>query len=98
MLILGLFIPEFGPLGVVNSVPWKWGKYTYGLYVYHTLVIGLMIKVWEKAGWAWDGFLSALLFGLIAFFLSLGISYLSYRFFELPFLKLKARFYAPSSS
>lgn len=97
MLILILFVPEFGPLGFGKSIPWKWGKYTYGLYVYHTLVIGLMIKVWEKMGWAWESYWGAVLFGLMALFLSLGISYLSYRFFEMPFLKLKTRFYTPQS-
>ncbi|MEM6802569.1 MAG: acyltransferase [Bacteroidota bacterium] len=97
ILILVLFIPIFGPLGFGNTLPWKWGKYTYGLYVYHTLVIGLMIKVLEKVGWILDSFWGAISFALIAFFLSLGISYMSYHLFELPFLKLKSRFYSSGS-
>lgn len=71
----------------------RWGKYTYGLYVYHIIVIGLLMKLWTRWNWEMESFGAAFFFGLACFGLSLGISILSYRVFELPFLRLKKYFY-----
>jgi peptidoglycan/LPS O-acetylase OafA/YrhL len=70
----------------------KWGTYTYGFYIYHTLVINLLLRLFEKGGFRIDAGQGAVLFIVAAFTLSLGISMLSYHLFEKQFLKLKKLF------
>jgi peptidoglycan/LPS O-acetylase OafA/YrhL len=56
------------------------GRISYGLYVFHTTTIGLV------AAWWWPWRLPA------ALALTVAVAAVSYRCFELPFLRLKARF------
>ena len=62
------------------------GQISYGLYVFHTTAI------WLVADWWWPWRL------LTAFALTVAIAALSYRYFELPFLRLKSRFTYVTSS
>jgi peptidoglycan/LPS O-acetylase OafA/YrhL len=64
------------------------GKRTYGLYVYHPLVILLFLKVLHLSG-------NILVLPMLA--TTLLVADLSYRFFEKPILSLRTRF-TPSSS
>jgi peptidoglycan/LPS O-acetylase OafA/YrhL len=69
-----------------------WGRYTYGLYCLHPIGILLgyhfsrLFHFDSKMVWAFTGELS------LSFGLSILLAYLSYRYLELPFLKLKKRF------
>ncbi|HEU4469713.1 MAG TPA: acyltransferase [Flavisolibacter sp.] len=67
------------------------GKYTYGLYLYHTLVINLLLRLWSKAGFSLEDPVTAGAFTLLCFAITTGISLISYRFIELPFLRWKER-------
>jgi peptidoglycan/LPS O-acetylase OafA/YrhL len=70
----------------------KLGKYTYGLYCLHTIAGLIVIVVLTKLGLnktTWQLWLIEMPASLL---LSIGISYLSYTYFESWFLKLKDRF------
>jgi len=75
-----------------SSVMSKLGLYTYGFYIYHTLVINLLKRVFEKLQWDIDTAQWAVVFVLISFVMSIGISAASYHLFEKQFLKLKRYF------
>lgn len=67
------------------------GTMTYGLYMYHSIIIYYLSSVFQSNGW------SASPVGYLAFFLlvlmfTLGIAFLSYRYVESPLLSLKKRF------
>lgn len=68
--------------------PFKFlGEISYGLYMYHPLCIVFSIKLLSMIG-----FLNNFSLYLSILFLTISISYLSYTFFEKPFLKLKNRY------
>lgn len=75
-----------------SSVLSKLGLYTYGFYIYHTLVINLLKRVFEKLDWSIDTALWATLFAILSFAISILCSMLSYHLFEKQFLKLKKYF------
>jgi len=67
------------------------GNISYGIYMWHTLVIALLItlvKVMGLTSEIWTGSI----IHILAFVLTIGVSHLSYTYFEKPFLKLKDRF------
>jgi peptidoglycan/LPS O-acetylase OafA/YrhL len=70
------------------------GIYTYGIYLYHLFVILSCKKLFGHLSLSLDNAWYALLFSIICFGLTLLVSYLSYQYFEKPFLKLKRRFRA----
>ncbi len=70
----------------------KLGIYTYGFYLYHTLVINLFRRVFEKADWPLTDVRIAVTFTILTFTISIGCSMASYYFFEKPFLRLKKYF------
>lgn len=73
-----------------NGLLSAWGKYTYGLYCFHVPALALTLKFFQRFG-ALPPACSALI-PLTGFCMSLALAYLSFRFFESPFLKLKERF------
>lgn len=75
-----------------TSVFSRLGKISYGLYVFHTLVIVTLLFLFKLSGINTDTFLMTSLFAFVALSLSVVISALSYRFFEKPFLQLKSRY------
>lgn len=88
--IILLTLPEKNPL----KIPDRWlisrlGIYTYGLYLFHTIVINFLLQV--SGRFDWDTNLYAL--GLLALILTILISLASFYLFETPFLKLKKYFY-----
>jgi len=68
------------------------GLFTYGFYLYHTLVIVFLKRVFERAGQSPDTLVTAVIFVVIAFLATTACSMLSYYVFEKPFLKLKKYF------
>lgn len=69
-----------------------WGTYTYGLYCLHFLALLLAFQLMHRMGLnttPWGVVLGDNAVGLA---LALGISWLSFNFYEKPFLKLKNRF------
>ena len=82
----------------VNKWSSKLGKISYGIYMYHMIVVNFVLYLGGKLqgmgvaqgvvlGFDWIGSIS----------LTILIAYLSYTYFEMPFLKLKNRFRGTSA-
>lgn len=78
----------------VKDTSWlsKVGVYTYGLYLYHTLVLNFLRQVFLKYNLNTDEPEIAMLFICISLIATLAISILSYYIYEKPFLRLKKYF------
>jgi len=74
----------------INDNFWfsKLGIYTYGLYLYHTIIILLLIQVFKYLS-----FYNWYVLGLSSLIITIAISVTSYNLFEKQFLKLKRYFY-----
>ena len=81
---------KFGKFKLLAS----WGKLSYGLYVWHLVMIWLIFYLFKTLGIqpAVDSPYVFLFQIVLCFFGTIALSKLSYRFFETPFLKLKDRF------
>ncbi|TNE79461.1 MAG: acyltransferase [Bacteroidetes bacterium] len=71
----------------------KMGVYTYGLYLYHTIVINLLLQLNKRFGWELDQSWDVLGFTALALAMTLVISMASFYLFEKPFIRLKKYFY-----
>ena len=69
------------------------GIFTYGLYLFHTIIINLLVRIFQKLNFSLDQALNAIVFSIVAFIITVLISVLSYHLFEKQFLKLKKYFY-----
>ena len=88
-LILNVSMNEKSILKTENSVLNFLGQISYGLYMYHILVVYVLIKIVGKSLSNLNPiFFSTILYTMIISVL-IGVCYVSYRFFEKPFLKLK---------
>ncbi len=85
--ILSFVITEKNSLKIKDTL-WisKIGIYTYGLYLYHTILINLFIKLNETLELNW------VLISILSFISTVLVSFLSYHLFEKQFLKLKIYF------
>lgn len=87
MIILNLA----GNKNSIFSLEFKWlsylGKISYGIYMYHILMIAIAIKTLQYFGLynTWSAY--GLSFGL-----TIGVSVLSYEFYEKKFIKAKVRY------
>lgn len=89
-LIIFFIIPLKNSLLIKDSnVFSKLGTYTYGLYLYHTIAINLMVQLYMKIGLDIDSISLSITSIIITIFISL----FSYKLFELKFIKLKKYFY-----
>ncbi len=68
------------------------GKYTYGIYLIHPIIINLFDVIYKSLHISRDTFFSSFLFGSICLLSTTFISKFSYKYFESPFLKLKEQF------
>ncbi len=75
-----------------NNLMSKAGIYTYGLYLYHTIIINLLNQLSNRFQLDLDHTFTALAVSVLALLLTIGISVLSYYLFENQFLKLKKHF------
>ena len=73
-------------------IPSKLGVITYGLYCIHFIIISGTIAVTKLLGWNKQTWQVVFLETGIALILTIIVSWLSYKYFETPFLKLKDRF------
>lgn len=69
----------------------KLGNLSYGLYVYHLIFIHILLKICQNNNIKIDTSANLILFGLISLVLSYGLSYVSYKYFESYFIKLKRK-------
>jgi peptidoglycan/LPS O-acetylase OafA/YrhL len=78
-----------GPVSVFDRL----GKYTYGMYFYHTLIFTGVFVLFDlfSLGYKQNNFLMTTV-SLLTLLFTIIISIISYRFFESPFLKLKRKF------
>ena len=74
----------------INDNLWfsKLGIYTYGLYLYHTIIVLLLIQIFKYLS-----FSNWYLLGITSLIITIVISIISYHLFEKQFLKLKRHFY-----
>jgi peptidoglycan/LPS O-acetylase OafA/YrhL len=68
------------------------GRISYGIYVYHVMVIILLGKLLTNRIPVFNAVLQTVMLVVIVFFITILISYISYNFFEKKFLLLKAKF------
>lgn len=69
------------------------GKISYGLYLYHLIVIFIMTKLFNNFVEISNLIVYTIIFFVISISLTILVSSISYRFIEKPFLKLKQIFY-----
>lgn len=74
------------------------GNISYGIYMYHTICISLIISGMLALGWEENVILFNVVLYVFSFLGTLGISYLSYQYFEKYFLKFKEKFMVVKSS
>jgi peptidoglycan/LPS O-acetylase OafA/YrhL len=67
----------------------KWGKYTYGIYLLHAIVLTLLNVIGRMFNLEQENFGYLLTRGIIAFVLTLMLSKMSYDYIESKFLRLK---------
>ena len=70
------------------------GEITYGLYLYHIIVVNLVVFVFMKLAHKnmFSDTISLILMNLISFGLTIFVSHLSYKYFETYFLNLKDKY------
>jgi peptidoglycan/LPS O-acetylase OafA/YrhL len=87
ILFSGLILCTLGDKNMFKisdrSITGKLGKYTYGLYLIHTICITVFIKMANTIGFNW------IIIIILSFLSTLLLSILSYHLFEKQFLKLK---------
>ena len=92
-LLIFLILPEQNRIKINDrNILSRLGIYTYGLYLYHILVINLLKQVYMKKGWDVNTSPGAISFSFVALLLTIFCSILSYHLFEKHFLKLKKYF------
>jgi peptidoglycan/LPS O-acetylase OafA/YrhL len=77
------------------------GTYSYGLYVYHHFISYYLTTNrtdLELAGWLGSHTAAVAMQAALGLVASLALAYLSYEFFEKPFLRLKRYFETPKVS
>jgi peptidoglycan/LPS O-acetylase OafA/YrhL len=76
--------------GKSHSIFSTLGKYTYGMYLYHPLILLSSYIIVTKLGYDYNkGDLLKLIIAVVTLLVSIGISILSYEYFEKSILKLK---------
>ena len=68
------------------------GKISYGIYVIHPLLIFCLSAFYRKTGVQLSGIAATILIYCVVTAVTVFVAWLSYRFFESPFLRLKNKF------
>ena len=74
------------------------GNISYGIYMYHTIVIAIMFSLLQKTGLSQSPILFNGVLYASAVLGTIGLAYLSYMYFESWFLHLKEKFMVVKSS
>jgi peptidoglycan/LPS O-acetylase OafA/YrhL len=74
-----------------NHILTQLGLYSYGLYLYHTIIINLLVQLFFRWGFSIDKSLNAVIFTVVSMSFTILISLVSYWFFERYFLRWKTR-------
>lgn len=92
MLLVGL---SFRPANLVFSHPiLRWfGRYSYGLYVWHPIINVILFYTPLKAALGIEGTLSSILYLVFSFIVCLAVALASYHLWEKRFLAYKRRFH-----
>lgn len=90
-IIIGQIGIENRIVNLENKVMSYLGKLSFGIYVYHPLIILLASSFFKNNGYFSEFIYTILVFSLI-FILTIIISHISYFYFEMRFLKLKSKF------
>lgn len=91
--LLFIILPENSKIKISNrNIFGRLGIYTYGLYLTHTIVINLFIKIFDKLKLSIDEIWNAILFGILTLAFTIIASIISYKLIEKPFLRLKKHF------
>lgn len=92
-ILIAFTLPDNAALKVSDrNVLSRMGVYTYGLYLYHILVVNLLLQLNGKLGIDIDTPVGAIMFVLLSLIVSIICSMCSYYLFEKPFLRLKKYF------
>ncbi|MDC0117761.1 acyltransferase [Flavobacteriaceae bacterium] len=88
-LLIICIINKKNPIGFLkNPVLIYLGKISYGIYVYHVVVLMLIRHIWD---FRFSSLLGILLF-IVYFTLTILLAHISYKYYEKPFLMLKDKF------
>lgn len=90
-ILIAFFLPRNSNLKIKSKVLAYLGRISYGLYVYHIILIHLSLQFMIKQNILLDDWLTLLSFMLITFTATVAVSAFSFRFFELPFLKWREK-------
>lgn len=74
------------------------GRISYGLYMFHSIAVYVVIKLFIRLGFLTIGVLPNLALYFSIFFLTILISHVGYQYFEKRFLKMKTKFEMIASS
>ena len=92
--LIVLFTPEKSNFRISDkNILSIMGRYTYGTYLSHGIWISFFIQIFSALHFSLDTGISAIMFVCVTFLCTLGGAWLSYHFFETPFLRLKKKFY-----
>jgi peptidoglycan/LPS O-acetylase OafA/YrhL len=91
IIILNLSTNPNSLLKLDNKMMNFLGKISYGMYIYHWIIIYMIIDLLNK--FELDIMYYNILLYLLTLLVTILISYLSYKYFESYFLKLKSKFY-----
>ena len=92
-LLIAIFIPPNSKIRISDTnVITYLGKISYGLYVYHLIFIHILFQYFLQNNILLDDWWTVGFFMMITFTASILVSFLSFRFIEKPFLKLRDRF------
>lgn len=86
------------PIQFRQSIFTTLGNISYGIYMYHTIIIAILINLLQKTVIDSNPLAFDIALYTLSVPLTIGISYLSYQYFETPFLKMKEKFMVVKSS
>lgn len=91
-LILNISTNPGFPLKLEHPAFSHLGKLSYGIYMYHVVVIYFVMIAFDMRGFRNDTLLFNVILHTVVIVITLIVSHYSYRYFEKPFLRLKERF------
>jgi peptidoglycan/LPS O-acetylase OafA/YrhL len=84
LVLPALYFASHSDHGWLSTRPMVWvGRRSYGLYLYHVPIHYLIVALWPTESWWWAGPVTLLT--------GLAVADVSYRWVEMPFLRLKRR-------